>query len=180
MFRLIAFVAAVASVQAATLSRLSLDDMIAKSSDIVRARVTGQRSAFRGAAGPGGMIYTWYSLQVVETLKGTARTEIAVPGGTVDRYRQTVAGAPELKSGDEYLFFIWTSKSGLPQIIGLSQGLLGINIGSLGKRTATRAPATETVIDPVTGKAAADQGLKYDYDNLKAIIAARLSAGGAK
>src|SRR5690348_12046055 len=135
MLRLIAFIAAVVSVQGATLSRLSLDDMIAKSSDIVRARVTGQRSAFRGTT-PAGMIYTWYSLQVVETLKGSPKPEVAVPGGSVGRYRQTIAGAPELKHGDEYVFFIWTSRNGLPQIIGLSQGLLSVNLGSAGKRTA--------------------------------------------
>jgi hypothetical protein len=126
------------------------------------------------------MIYTWYSLQVIETLKGGARTEVAVPGGAVDRFRQTIAGAPELKSGDEYVFFIWTSRSGLPQIIGLTQGLLTVNIASTGKRTASRAPTAETMIDPVTGRAAADQGANYNYNELKAIIAAKLAGGGSK
>ncbi len=84
-----------------------------------------------------------------------------------------------MKAGDEYVFFIWTSKSGLPQIIGLTQGLLSVNIGAMGKRTASRAPTAETMIDPVTHKVAIDQGAKYDYDDLKAIIASKLN-GGAK
>ena len=31
-----------------------------------------------------------------------------------------------LKIGDEYVFFVWTSRSGLAQIIGLSQGLFNV------------------------------------------------------
>ncbi len=63
---------------AATLERLGMDEMIEKSTAIVRGRVTGQRAAFRGP-----VIYTHFSVQVLERWKGveSAQVEVAVPGG---------------------------------------------------------------------------------------------------
>lgn len=179
MLRLLALLAAGVALHAATLSRLSMDEMIDQSSDIVRARVVAERSAFRGAAGARGMIYTWYALQVIERWKGGKGTqlEVAVPGGASQGYRQTIAGAPSLHTGDEYVFFVWTSRSGLPQIIGLSQGLFNVKPDASGKLSATRAPASETVLDPGTGKPVQDRGVKYTYDELKALVSTRLSGG---
>src|SRR5436305_11139949 len=51
--------------QSATLERLSLDDMIAKSTVIVRGKVT---SAYAAASGP--IIYPNYTVQVSQRLKG--------------------------------------------------------------------------------------------------------------
>ncbi|MGH8323719.1 MAG: hypothetical protein ACRETD_07990, partial [Steroidobacteraceae bacterium] len=48
-------------VRATTLQQLSLDDMIQKSTAIVRARVTGTYTAARGR-----IIYTHYTVQVTE------------------------------------------------------------------------------------------------------------------
>ena len=50
-----------------------------------------------------------------------------MPGGVVNGIRQSVTGAPELKPGQEYVLFLWTSRSGLTQVIGLSQGLFKVS-----------------------------------------------------
>ena len=73
----------------------------------------------------GPVIYTHYQLQVSERYKGAAEStvDLAIPGGVVNGIRQVWGGAPQLDSGDEYVFFLWTGKSGLTQVMGLTQGL---------------------------------------------------------
>src|SRR5271166_6609582 len=100
---------------ATTLQKLSMDDMIQKSTLIVRAKVVSSRSAFLGRD-----ILTYYQLQVLEGWKSAVtQTEVAIPGGAVGGLRQMAAGSPTLKIGDEYVIFLWTSRTGLTQIIGL-------------------------------------------------------------
>src|SRR5216110_1985496 len=89
--------------QSATLERLSLDDMIAKSTAIVRGKVAASNAA---ASGP--VIYTHYTVQVLERFKGAAgnTVDVTAPGGTVNGLRQTFAGAPTLNTGEEFIFFL--------------------------------------------------------------------------
>src|SRR3954470_17277299 len=72
--------------QSATLERLSLDDMIAKSTAIVRGKI-GSSNAI--AAGP--VIYTQYTIQVSERFKGQAgdSVQVSVPGGTINGMHQS-------------------------------------------------------------------------------------------
>src|SRR3954451_6452973 len=104
--------------QSATLERLSLDDMIAKSTLIVRGTVAGASAT---ASGP--VIYTHYTVEVSERLKGRAgkTVDIAVPGGTANGLRQTFAGAPTLTRGDDFVFFLYTGRDGRTTILGLTQ-----------------------------------------------------------
>src|SRR5262245_108741 len=108
---------------AATLSRLTLDDMINQSTAIVRARISGSYGAARGQ-----IIYTFYQSQVTARFKGAEQStiEVALPGGAADGVRQAFPGTPQLTEGKEYLLFLWTSRSGLTQIIGLTQGLFDV------------------------------------------------------
>ena len=94
--------------QCATLERLSFDDMVVKSTAIVRGKVANSYAAFSGR-----VIYTHYSVQVIETLKGaaSASVDVAVPGGVANNLRQTFSGAPELRPGAEFVFFLWTGRS---------------------------------------------------------------------
>src|SRR5881397_3849590 len=109
----------IAPLPGATLERLSLDDVIQKSTDIVRARVVDSYAAFRGS-----VIYTHWKLQVLDRWKGPeqAALEVLIPGGTANAFHQDVPGAPGLVQGKEYLLFLWTSKSGATYLTGLSQG----------------------------------------------------------
>ena len=70
--------ASLGALQASTLQQLSLDDMIRQSTMIVRAKTQLTYSAFRGP-----LIYTHYTVQVTENLKGTGakQLDIVVPGG---------------------------------------------------------------------------------------------------
>jgi hypothetical protein len=179
MRRTIALLAVAVCSYAATLQRLSMDEMIGQSSDIVRARVVSSSAAFRGPAASGGMIYTWYKLNVIERLKGRTSTEmqVAVPGGQVGGLRQTIPGAPVLESGRDYVLFIWTSSRGLPQIIGLSQGLFDLRAESDGNLGAHRAVITEPMLDPVSRKQVADRGVELTYKDLKALVLSKVNGG---
>lgn len=158
----------------ATLERLSLDEMISKSTAIVRGRVTGSSAAMRGA-----IIYTSYSIQVAEQLKGAAQSfvTVAVPGGVANNRRQTFAGAPELKAGDDFVFFLWTGKSGTTQIIGLTQGLFRLSATTTGDAVATRPASAELMLDRATGEPVRDQAVVMNLSDLRAHIASVLGAG---
>lgn len=156
------FLAALLS--ATTLEQLSLDDLVNQSTAIVRAKVTGSYSANRN-----GAIYTHYNLQPIEILKGSPQVDIAIPGGSLSNVRQVVAGAPVLATGQEYVFFIWTGKSGLAQIMGLSQGAFTVTRDTSGKTILRRAPSSELMLDR-NGQPTQDQAVTINLDDVRARI----------
>lgn len=164
--RILSLAALLTSVAGATtLRQLSIDDMIAQSTAIVHAKVTGSSSAFRGRT-----IYTTYQLQVEETLAGPANeSQVAVPGGTAKGLRQMAAGAPTLTPGQEYVIFLWTSASGLTQVIGLSQGLFTVMQDSAGNAVLVRAAATSPMLDQ-SGNVVTDQPVTMKLSDLKTEI----------
>jgi hypothetical protein len=179
-FLLLASLAMLPPAGATTLLRLSMDDMIQQSTSIVRAKVTAFHGAFRGRD-----IYTYYQLQILETVKSAGAptgtpTEIAVPGGVAAGVRQPVAGAPSLTVGAEYVLFLWTGRSGLTQVIGLSQGLFSVipdpsSNATPANSTVVRAAAVETMLD-VNGNVATDQTLRLLWSDLRSHIQQRLGA----
>jgi hypothetical protein len=165
-----------APLRCATLERLTLDDMISKSSAIVRGKVANSWTAFTGS-----VIYTHYRIQASETYKGASRNllEIVVTGGTVNGIRQNFSGSPRLNPGDEFVFFLWTSKAGLTQIIGLTQGLFAVPPDDSGKSASdpssdpivTRAPTRELMLDPATARPVKDAALSMRLSELRSRIA---------
>jgi hypothetical protein len=166
-------------VQCATLERLSLDQMITKSTTIVRGKVTASWAALTGS-----IIYTHYTVQVSESFKGNAKSsvEIMVPGGTVNGVQQSFSGSPLLNRGDEFVFFLWTSNSGITWITGLTQGLFALPAdAATADRTATRAASRELMLDPATARAVKDNALSMRLSDLRARISSTLAAqGGGK
>ena len=82
--------------QCATLERLSLDDMITRSTTIVRGKVTASWAAFTGS-----VIYTHYQIQVSEQFKGASQNsvEVMTPGGTVKGLHLEFRGVAGAESG---------------------------------------------------------------------------------
>jgi hypothetical protein len=154
----------VAGLSATTLQQLTLEDMARQSTAIVRARVTGSHSG----ANRGGDVYTYFELQVVETWKVSRQrpTEVAVPGGVFNGIRQSVAGAPELKAGQEYLLFLWTGRSGLTQVIGLSQGVFKVSEEGSGGGVAQRPAASELMLNS-SGSPVEDRPLSVRLQDLR-------------
>ena len=159
---------------AATLSRLSLDDMIGQSTAIARVRILGSYAAYRGP-----VIYTYYRAQVVERWKGSADTaiEVALPGGAANGSRQDFPGTPQLIEGKEYFLFLWTSRSGLTQIVGLTQGLFDLAQNPDGALTAIRAATTNSLLDPHTGQTVKDGPIRMQLKDLTSHIRTLLAKG---
>ncbi|HWC95296.1 MAG TPA: hypothetical protein VG456_01065, partial [Candidatus Sulfopaludibacter sp.] len=121
--------------------------MAAKSSVIVRAKVLDSSASYTGQ-----FIYTHYKLQVTERLKGSMVTEMAVRGGVAGGMQQIVPGAPRFNKGDEYVFFLWTGKDGLNQVIGLTQGMFSVSGDGSANPSITRNASHELMLDSKTGR----------------------------
>lgn len=158
--------------QCATLERLSLDDMISKSTAIVRGKVTNAYAAFSGP-----IVYTHYTIQVTERFKGAGgnSVEVVVPGGVANGLRQSFAGTPALNVGDDFVFFLWTGKSGLTQVIGLTQGLFSVAADGTTDPYATRQATHELMLDTGTGRPVKDQTLRMHLSELRSRISSTLA-----
>jgi len=170
----VCFAGAWTPAEATTLQQLSLGEMAQKATAIVRAKVTGSIEVLRGTD-----VFTVYQLETLETLKapnGIKPADVAVPGGVAGGLRQVVAGAPVLRAGQEYVLFLWTSRSGLTQLMGMSQGLFSVERTMAGDVIATRAAAGEQILDGA-GRAVRDEALSMPWAELKSKVLKTLTAG---
>lgn len=170
--------ASLATLQSATLERLALDDMILRSTAIVRGKVTASWADFTGS-----VIYTHYQIQVIEQFKGVpgSTVEVMTPGGTAKGVKSTFSGSPALNKGDEFVFFLWTSKAGITWITGLTQGLFALAPEGTADRVATRSASRELMLDPETSRPVKDTALSMKLSVLRSRIATTLAAkGGGK
>jgi hypothetical protein len=164
--------------QGATLQQLSMNDLIVKSTAIVHGKVTNSYAAFSNK-----IIYTHYTIQVSEQFKGGNQSsiDVVVPGGSVGNLRQSFAGTPGFNVGDDYVFFLWTSRAGLTQVLGLTQGLFSVAQDGSSDPMTTRAASHEPMLDGNSGRQVKDQTLTMKLSQLRAQIAATLgtsSPGG--
>jgi len=152
----------------ATLQQLTMNDMIAQSAAIVRGTVVDSWAALTGS-----VIYTHYKIQVSESLKGPRQSsvEIVVAGGVVNNLSQSFSGSPTLNKGDDLVLFLWTSRAGLTQIMGLTQGLFAIAPGASTDPMATRAATRELMLDPKTAQPVKDAVLSMHLSDLRSLIA---------
>jgi hypothetical protein len=155
----------------ATLQQLSMNDLIVKSTAIVHGKVASSSAAFSGK-----IVYTHYIIQVSERFKGGNQTsiDVVVPGGTVGNLRQSFSGTPTFNVGDDYVFFLWTSRAGLTQVLGLTQGLFSVaQDGSMDPMT-TRTASHEPMLSAASGQQVKDRTLTMQLSQLRALIAATL------
>lgn len=167
------FLAIAVPVQPATLLSLSLDDMIQRSMAIVQGTVLQSYTATNGS-----VMYTHYRINVSETWKGPVQNQIdvAVPGGYLNGIREAYSGAPSLMSGHQYVMYLWTSKTGLTVILGLSQGLFDLSSDGQGRILATRRASTERMLNTL-GKEMTDSNFKMPVGDMRIRV---LSALGSR
>ncbi len=159
---------------AATLEKLSLGEMADKSTEIVLGRVREIRYQQRGS-----IIYTVAKVQVSERWKGapSSLVEVNVPGGVAGGLRQIFPGSPQFQEGYEYVFFLWTGRSGRTQVIGLSQGLFDLKGDGKGQTQVYRGASTETVLDK-KGKPVTDGPVQMSLDEMRAFVKTALGKAG--
>lgn len=162
---------------ATTLQQLSVEEMTAKSTAIVRGKLSGSSSSTQR----GSMIYTVYTVQVSEWIKGSGSSsvEVCVPGGTYNGYRQSIAGSPVFQSNTEYVLFLWTSPRGVTQVIGLSQGLYQVKTSSSGETILVRGPITADMVDS-SGNNLTDSGSRLTMSTLRTTLRTLAARSEAK
>ncbi|HLY19247.1 MAG TPA: hypothetical protein VKR61_18605 [Bryobacteraceae bacterium] len=160
-----------APVWGATLELLSLNDLIGKSTIIVKGQVAGSSAALSGS-----VIYTHYQVTVLKQWKGGSQgtLDVRIPGGTANGIRQTYPGAPQLTAGRQYLLFLWTSSKGAISPLGFTQGVFNLVPDNTGNATASQMATTETVLTPGTGQVVNNQPISMPFTQLVSLI----SAGG--
>jgi hypothetical protein len=148
---------------AATLEKLSIEEMAQKATRIVRGRVTGCSGQAQGLS-----VYTHCVVSVTETWKGQAAStaKFVVPGGTAAGLTQIFTGTPKFAAGEEYVLFLWTGRSGITQIIGLSQGVFDLGPDGKGKPIARRPATSELMLDKA-GNPVRDENLELQVSELR-------------
>lgn len=169
-FYLLASVALLAPAGATTLLKMSMNDLIAQSTSIVRAKITGSRTSAVGKD-----IFTYYQVQVSDTLKKGAilPAEFAVPGGVYGNLRQIAVGSPVFAEGQEYVLFLWTSRSGMTQIIGLTQGMFNLTQDASGAAVLNRPVIADEMVDK-SGKEVTGAAVTMKWSELRDMIAKAL------
>lgn len=162
--------------QGTTLELLGMDELIDKSTLVVRGRVSICEGGYRGS-----MIYTQCTVEVLETMKGapSARTRFSVPGGRVNQVRQSIAGAPQFQVGSEYVLFLWTGASGFTQILGLSQGKFDVRTSGT-TQTATRESLNDVTMLDGMGEPVQDAGVRMTLSVLRQRMSARANRSVAQ
>jgi hypothetical protein len=74
------------------------------------------------------------------------------------------------------VFFLWTSRAGLTQVMGLTQGLFAIAPGASADPLTTRAASHELMLDPKTARPVKDAVLSMSLSYLRSRIADTLKA----
>ena len=96
-----------------------------------------------------------------------------------DGIRQSVSGAPELKPGQEYVLFLWTSRSGLTQVMGLSQGLFKVSEEGSGGGSAiavVQRPAASELMLNRSGLPVDDHAVSMPLRDLRARVRSALAS----
>ncbi len=112
---------------ATTVERLTLDDLVRKARKIVVGRVNGSRTYWSGQ-----VILTTYTIDVQETIKGTASRsiELTTIGGTIGEITLHVAGMPSFRNDENAVVFV-ESTGPVSTIVGLSQGKFSVKNGEV-------------------------------------------------
>jgi hypothetical protein len=102
-----------------------------------------------------------------------------VPGGTFNGLTQTFTGTPKFSAKDEFVLFLWVGRSGIPQIIGLSQGVFGVSNAAGNQVTVRREASTEVMLDS-RGKQIRDEAVDTTLSDLKMRVSRALAGGAQK
>lgn len=156
---------------ATTLRQLTLDEMTQKATAIVRGKAQQTSVETRS-----GVIYTHYKIQVSEQWKGapSAQADLATPGGVQNGTSQRFGGVPTFDDGQDHIFFLWTSRTGLTQLIGLSQGMFNLAQAAAGP-LVTRTASTATLLN-ASGNPVTDPGFTMPLTDFRDKVTRILSA----
>lgn len=167
---------AVPAAFAATVQKLTLQELTKKSDSIVRARVTDATSNWDANHKE---IYTYYTFQILEPVKGRkGETTLTLReiGGTVGNIASVVPGMPGFSKGEEVILFLTPKDAaGYPWVMGLQQGKYTIVEKDGAKFVRNDLAGTELLSvkgNKVESTTSPDQPLGAFLDGLKTTLGA--------
>ena len=163
-----------APAHATTVRSASLDELIQLSTSVVRGQVLASSAALKGS-----LIYTHYTVQILDQWKGPAagQVDVQIPGGTLGSMQQSIGGAPQLAIGSQYVFFLWTAPSGANMPLGLSQGVLNITSDTTGNVTVIRPPSEALALNPAGAAAASQDPMQMRLIDFASRVASAVKGG---
>ena len=118
---------AVAGLEATTVQRLALEDLVRKAHHIVSGRVRDSRTYW---SSNGKLILTDYTIEVDESIKGNSPRlfPITTIGGKIGTLELHVSGMPSFHNGENVVLF--TEASGSYEVVlGMEQGKFNVENG---------------------------------------------------
>jgi hypothetical protein len=120
-------VASASTVGATVTVPITLQELTERSDDVVVGEVRRASSQWDG-----GRIVTDYEIDIRAVMRG--RTAVGtsllarLPGGTVGRIGQTIAGVPSPEVGGTYVFFLQSGPSGLRYLTHLTASVMPVTL----------------------------------------------------
>ena len=146
-------VAAAPFVDATTLRRMDLAELVGTAERVVHARVVDRRSYWDESL---MQIFTDTTFDVIEEAKGRGpRTlTITLMGGRVGNIDTVVPGTPIFSIGEEAVLFTEPRPDGRKHLVGLSQGAMHVIVDAqTGERTAVSDARPDVTYMAVEGNA---------------------------
>lgn len=133
---------------ATTLKRMSVTALSRAAHTVVRARCITSSTRWEA-----GEIWTFTTLDVEETWKGSAPAQITIRllGGSAGNFTSTVSGVPRFSPGEDLILFLERTPAQDFSIVSWVQGTFRIGLNrTTGEETITQDTATFPVFDPAS------------------------------
>lgn len=135
---------------ATTLQRMSIEDLVAATPAIARVRCVSSEARWDR-----GRIWTFTSLELVESLKGAVpqRFTVRLPGGKAGSLLAKVDGVPRFAPGEEAVLFLQPTSAGDWGVVSWVQGTFRIRREkSGGEERVTQDTGEAALFNPTTRK----------------------------
>lgn len=153
---------------ATVMVQLSLGQLTREADTIVLGHCTNKR-----VYKVGNMIYTEYTIQSYDVLKGSTAPELKItqPGGAVDGKGVYVSGVARFNPLEEVMLFLTREKNGSRDIVGWSQGKFHIYYDeNSGKKMALQQMGGVGVLNKTTGEITESHPAAIVLDQLKSQV----------
>ncbi|MBI1750814.1 MAG: hypothetical protein HY234_05845 [Acidobacteria bacterium] len=133
---------------ATTIVRMSLDELAGATQVVARGKCIASEARWDR-----GNIWTFTTLEVTETLKGSVPRQVTIrlPGGKVGHATSTVDSVPQFRTGEEVYLFLEPTSAGDLSVTSWVQGTFRVRVDAhTGKETVTQDTAGIAVFDTAT------------------------------
>lgn len=127
----LALTALLAPAQATSVKDLTLTELVAEATSIVRVKVTRRQASWGQHLGQPAIVSEHQLSSAHEPLLGEPLSELTLFGGEVGEERQTLEGQPELIPGREYLLLLTQARPVQCPLVGIWKGVFELRRGQV-------------------------------------------------